>query len=80
VETGFATFRGVIVDGYRFDPSCELRIINEVLDEGDDAASELRCQLDERKCDGAPENNIEYYIDECSHVNVSRRDAHHIQP
>ena len=60
--------------------SRELRVMNEVLDEGDNAASELRCQLDERKCDGAPENNIEYYIDECSHVNVSRRDAHHIQP
>ena len=42
-----------------------------MLHEGDNATSEFSCQLNEHKRDSAPEYNIEHYIDERAHVNVS---------
>ena len=49
-----------------------------MLDEGDDSASECCRQLNERKSDGTPENNIKHYIDERAHVSVLRLGVTHI--
>jgi hypothetical protein len=49
-----------------------------MFDEGDDGATESCRQLNERKSDGAAENNIEHYIDECAHVSVLRLGVTHV--
>jgi hypothetical protein len=49
-----------------------------MFDEGDDGATESCRQLNERKSDGAPENNIKHYIDERAHVSVLRLGVTHI--
>jgi hypothetical protein len=54
------------------------RLPPKMLDEGDDSATECCRQLNERKSDSAPENNIEHHIDERAHVSVLRLGVTHI--